>query len=80
MRELFGCALQSGDIFKLFMVSYLSFRAVLDFWKPSDPTVFLGMGSLQWVCLAAILIYSRDIFRWSAIGRMQQHGEAQEVN
>jgi len=80
MRELFGRALQSGDVFKLFMVSYLGFRAVLDFWKPSDPTVFLGMGSLQWACLAAILIYSRDIFRWSAIGRMQQHGEAQEVN
>jgi phosphatidylglycerol:prolipoprotein diacylglycerol transferase len=61
--------LQSGDVFKLFMVWYLGFRLVLDFWKPSDPAIFLGMGALQWACSAAILVYSQDIFRWLSPGR-----------
>lgn len=71
---------QNGDAFKPCMVSYLGFRIVLDFWKPSDPAVFLGMGSLQWACLIAILVYSRDIFRWFAIGWLRYHPAAQEVN
>ena len=70
---------RSGDVFKLFMISYLGFRWLLDFWKPSDPAVFLGMGSLQWACLIAILIYSRDIFRWIGMGPLR-YQRAQEVN
>jgi prolipoprotein diacylglyceryltransferase len=44
-----------GDVFKLFMVSYLGFRLVLDFWKPSDPAVFLRMGTLQWASVIGIV-------------------------
>jgi prolipoprotein diacylglyceryltransferase len=55
---------KSGDVFKLFMISYLGFRVILDFWKPSDPAVFLRMGTLQWasvigVVAAAWLIWVR---------------------
>jgi phosphatidylglycerol:prolipoprotein diacylglycerol transferase len=77
-QGLFGCSLQSGDVFKVFMVSYLGFRLLLDFWKPSDPAVFLGMGSLQWACLAAVLLYSRDILRW-LMPRPMENGALHEV-
>jgi phosphatidylglycerol:prolipoprotein diacylglycerol transferase len=43
----------SGDVFKLFIISYLGLRVVLDFWKPGDPVLLLGMGTLQLVSLAA---------------------------
>src|SRR4051812_44521844 len=46
-HEIFGRPLHPGDVFKLFMISYLGLRFVLDFWKPSDPAIVMGMGSLQ---------------------------------
>jgi phosphatidylglycerol---prolipoprotein diacylglyceryl transferase len=55
---------QAGDAFRFFMVSYLSFRFLCDFIKPY-PRVFLGLGSIQWVCLMALLYYSPDVLRWS---------------
>jgi prolipoprotein diacylglyceryltransferase len=63
-REIVGQPLHSGDVFKLFMISYLGLRLVLDFWKPTDPAVLLGMGTLQWasvigVVAAAWLIWVR---------------------
>jgi prolipoprotein diacylglyceryltransferase len=71
-REIFGSQFCSGDVFKLFMISYLGFRLVLDFWKPSDPAVLLGMGTLQWACIVALLFYSRDVVRWISPKRIQQ--------
>ncbi|HWZ44162.1 MAG TPA: prolipoprotein diacylglyceryl transferase family protein [Candidatus Saccharimonadales bacterium] len=67
---LLACALlvamrrphQQGDIFKMFMVGYNGWRLAIDFIKP-DPR-FWGMNSIQWVCLAVLLFYSRDIGRW----------------
>ncbi len=70
---------RNGDVFKLFMISYLGFRLILDFWKPSDPAVLLGMGSLQWACVVAILIYTRDVLRWLSKQRVQ-HNALQEVS
>jgi prolipoprotein diacylglyceryltransferase len=78
-REFLGRPLRSGDAFKLFMVAYLGFRVVLDFWKPSDPAIFLGMGMLQWACLTVILFYLRDILRWFSPGRIPQ-AALDEVN
>jgi phosphatidylglycerol---prolipoprotein diacylglyceryl transferase len=51
-----------GDIFKMFMVGYNGWRLVIDFLKP-DPR-WLGMNSIQWVCLLVLLFYSKDILRW----------------
>jgi phosphatidylglycerol:prolipoprotein diacylglycerol transferase len=62
-RELFGRPLQNGDIFKLFIISYLGLRVVLDFWKPSDPIVVAGMGSLQFASLIGVAIAARQMYR-----------------
>ena len=52
-----------GDAFKFFMVAYLSFRLLCDFIKPY-PSIFLGLGGIQWACLLTLLYYSRDIALW----------------
>ena len=54
---------RSGDVFRFFMVAYLSFRLLCDFIKPY-PRVFLGLGTIQWACVLVLLYYSRDIVRW----------------
>jgi phosphatidylglycerol:prolipoprotein diacylglycerol transferase len=53
-REFAGRPLQHGDLFKLFMISYLGFRFVLDFWKPNDPALLFGIGALQWTSVVAL--------------------------
>jgi len=52
-----------GDLFKLFMVAYFSFRLAIDFLKP-DPRVLLGTSSIQWACVAMLIYYRADIVRW----------------
>lgn len=54
-----------GDIFKLFMVAYFSFRFLCDFLKPDDARVFLGVTGIQWACLAMLAYYAADIRRWA---------------
>jgi hypothetical protein len=44
------------------MVGYFGWRLVIDFLKP-DPK-FLLLSSLQWACVAVVLYYSGDIWRW----------------
>lgn len=51
-----------GDAFKLFMISYMSFRLLADFIKPY-PRLFLGLGGIQWACVLVLLYYSGDIVR-----------------
>ena len=58
----------SGDVFKVFMFAYMSFRLLCDFLKPY-PRVFLGLGGIQWACLLLLLYYSSDIARWLQSGR-----------
>lgn len=53
----------AGDVFKFFMVTYASFRLLCDFIKPY-PRIFLGLGTIQWACVAILLYYFRDILRW----------------
>jgi prolipoprotein diacylglyceryltransferase len=54
---------RSGDAFKFFMVSYLSFRLLCDFIKPY-PRVILGLGTIQWACVFCLLYYFRDVRSW----------------
>ena len=56
----------NGDLFKLFMVSYLGLRLAIDFIKPG--LAFLGLTSIQWVCLLTLVHYRRDIARWMTLG------------
>ncbi|BAY24820.1 prolipoprotein diacylglyceryl transferase [Calothrix sp. NIES-2100] len=51
---------QNGDLFKFYLISYLSFRFLVDFIKP-DFHPFLGLSAIQLACLLAILYYRRSI-------------------
>jgi phosphatidylglycerol:prolipoprotein diacylglycerol transferase len=57
----------NGDLFKLFMVSYLGLRLAIDFIKPG--LAFVGLTSIQWVCLLTLVHYRRDIARWMTTRR-----------
>lgn len=50
---------REGDLFRLFLVAYMGFRLIVEFWKPGVP--LLGLTSLQWACLALIWSYRRDL-------------------
>lgn len=50
---------RAGDRFRLFMVSYMSFRLLVDFIKP-EPRVAMGLSLIQWACLATLLYYAVD--------------------
>jgi phosphatidylglycerol---prolipoprotein diacylglyceryl transferase len=53
---------REGDIFKMFMVGYLSWRLATGFLSP-DPA-FGPLTVIQWACVAGLLYYGRDIRRW----------------
>ena len=48
--------LESGGLFKLFMISYLAFRFLLDFIKPHY-NIFIGLSTIQLTCLAGLFYY-----------------------
>lgn len=52
--------LPNGTIFQWFMISYFSFRFLLEFIKPT-PFLPLGLSSIQWLCLLCLLYYHRTI-------------------
>lgn len=54
--------LKSGAIFILFMISYLTFRFLLDFIKPGW-RYFCGLGSIQIACVLGLLYYGKYILR-----------------
>lgn len=51
---------QEGDIFKFYLISYLSFRFLVDFIKPDFHPIF-GMSAIQVTCLLGILFYIRHL-------------------
>jgi prolipoprotein diacylglyceryltransferase len=54
---------REGDRFKAFMLAYLGWRLVADFWKPY-PRPFLGLGAIQIAALLGMLYYAPDLRRW----------------
>lgn len=54
--------LANGAKFKLFMMSYLLFRFLLDFIKPHY-TFSIGLSTIQLTCIAGLLWYARYIFQ-----------------
>ncbi|MBU3125397.1 prolipoprotein diacylglyceryl transferase family protein [Sinomicrobium weinanense] len=52
--------LQSGELFKYFMIAYFGFRFFMEFLKPNLFFV-LGLSSVQWLCIVCLLYY-RKIF------------------
>jgi phosphatidylglycerol---prolipoprotein diacylglyceryl transferase len=53
-------SLQNGSRFKLFMIAYLLFRFTIDFIKPHY-NIAWQLSTIQLVCLAGLLYYSRYI-------------------
>jgi prolipoprotein diacylglyceryltransferase len=54
--------LEGGALFKLFMISYLLFRFMIDFIKPYYPIV-LGLNTIQLTCIAGLLHYAPFILQ-----------------
>jgi phosphatidylglycerol---prolipoprotein diacylglyceryl transferase len=52
--------LQSGDLFKCYMMAYLLFRLWIDFIKP-DFHPWLGLSAIQIACLLGLIYYSRNL-------------------
>jgi prolipoprotein diacylglyceryltransferase len=50
---------REGDTFRLFLISYLAWRLLIDFIKP-DPRLF-WLSAIQWTCVFALLWYLRDL-------------------
>jgi prolipoprotein diacylglyceryltransferase len=55
-------SLENGALFKLFMISYLLFRFLIDFIKPHYPIV-LGLNTIQLTCIAGLLYYAPFILK-----------------
>lgn len=53
-----------GDRFKGFMCAYMGWRLCIDFLKPGV-AIAVGLTAIQWVALACLLYYSRDVMRWT---------------
>jgi prolipoprotein diacylglyceryltransferase len=51
---------QEGDLFKFYMIAYLSFRLLIDFIKP-DFHPILGFSAIQLACVLGLLYYHRHI-------------------
>lgn len=51
---------ESGEIFKLFMISYFTFRFFIEFIKP-NVFYFIGLSSIQWLAIVCLIYYSRTI-------------------
>lgn len=49
-------SMQSGDLFKFYMMGYLGFRFAIDFIKP-DFHPILGMSAIQIACLLTLVYY-----------------------
>ena len=61
-KALKNISLQAGALFKIFMISYLLFRFLIDFIKPHY-TFSFGLSVIQVSCLAGLLYYSPYIFQ-----------------
>lgn len=52
-----------GDLFRAFMIGYLSYRLCVEFIRPMPMRYFGFLSGLQLLCIAGLLHYHRDIPR-----------------
>lgn len=62
---------QEGDLFKFYMIAYLSFRLLVDFIKP-DFHPFLGVSAIQLACIMGILYYHRSLSKMFTFNQIKQ--------
>jgi len=53
-------SLESGMLFKLFMLSYFGFRFLIEFIKPNTFFI-LGLSSIQWLCILCYFYYFKTL-------------------
>ena len=53
---------RSGDVFRSFMVTYMTWRLAIDYCKPE--VRIAGLSAIQWACAATLIYYGGDICRW----------------
>lgn len=63
---------KNGTYFKIFMVSYFSFRFGIEFLKPNTFLIF-GMSSIQYLCLICLLYYHKFIRKAIIYARKKLH-------
>jgi len=61
--------LADGWRFRLFLVSYLLFRLLVEFLKPTPPLSGLGLTAIQWACVAGLGYYAW-LFRRKSLNSM----------
>ena len=54
--------IENGMLFKIFMITYFSFRFLIEFIKPNTFLV-LGLSSIQYLCLICFIYYSKTFKR-----------------
>ncbi|WP_276168665.1 prolipoprotein diacylglyceryl transferase family protein [Zobellia alginiliquefaciens] len=65
-------SLESGMLFKFFMISYFTFRFLIEFLKPN--TFFtLGLSSIQILCLICLFYYQKTIRQATAYALKKLH-------
>jgi phosphatidylglycerol:prolipoprotein diacylglycerol transferase len=50
-----GGKLRGGEVYRVFLVSYLAWRLAVDFLKPEP--AFGGLSGIQWACVAGLIWY-----------------------
>jgi prolipoprotein diacylglyceryltransferase len=60
---------ENGDIFKAFMLAYLSWRFAIGFIQPEVPLA--GLSAIQWACLATLLYYAVILRKRVVLARTQ---------
>jgi prolipoprotein diacylglyceryltransferase len=61
LNQLKSKGLKSGLLFKYFMISYLIFRFLIEYIKPSY-ILPIGLSSIQIACLIGIIYYSQTLY------------------
>ncbi|GGX20474.1 prolipoprotein diacylglyceryl transferase family protein [Aquimarina muelleri] len=55
-----GSKLESGTLFKYFMIFYFLFRFCIEFLKPNT-FLILGLSSIQYLCILCLVYYNKTI-------------------
>lgn len=63
---------QRGDLFKYFMVAYMSFRLAIEWIKPG--VALAGLTTIQWACLSTLAYYRRALPRLCGTTEATAHG------
>ncbi|MCH5584102.1 prolipoprotein diacylglyceryl transferase [Shimazuella sp. AN120528] len=70
-------AFPDGLLFQLFMTSYLLWRLVVDFIKPT-PHPYLGLNNIQLACIIGLIYYCYKLWQWGKWKIEKEHNDAKK--